>query len=102
GAVSVISLTLKLLDSIVDWERLFTDSEIIPEDRRIDIACNHIYGRCGYENMNTKLELLGMAVAHYFEDKGYQSMYLPATYAGHVGIGVKIPGFHGPFSHRHS
>jgi len=102
-AKSVLVFGIKLLDSVVGWDRLFRESEVYTtEDMRISVAKDHFYGRTGYEIVNTCAENFGLRTALYLEKLGYKSMYFPATYAHHAKIMEKIPGYFAPFSHRHA
>ena len=103
GARSVVVLGVRLLESISGWHRLFRDSEIYQtEEQRIAVAEHHLYGRSGYETINTLLEQLGLRTALFLEGEGHRSMYFPATFAHHAPIMEKLPGYHAPFSHRHA
>ena len=103
GANSVVVFGIKLLDSIVGWDRLFKESEVYSTDEmRISVAKDHIYARCGYDVMNACVENFGLRTALFLEKSGHKSMYLPATYANHARIMEKIPGYLAPFSHRHA
>ncbi len=102
-ARSVIVMGVRLLDSIAGWTRLFRDSEVYTtEEVRIAVAQHHLYGRSGYETINTLLEGLGLRLALYLEGFGHRSMYFPATFAHHAPIMEKVPGYFAPFSHRHA
>lgn len=103
SAQSVISMGVPLVSTIAEWSSLLKDSEIITDqEMRLNLLQDHIYGRCGYETVNTLLEQIGFRMASFLESKGYKSVYFPATYAHHASIMEKIPGFFAPFSHRHA
>lgn len=102
-AKSVISIAVKLPSRLVDWEGLLSKSDIMPnDDVRWEVESGHWYGRVGYEAMNIRLEQLGLLLSIYLEERGYESLSFPATYAHHANIMQKIPGYFGPFSHRHA
>jgi epoxyqueuosine reductase len=102
-ARSVVVFGIKLLDSVVGWDRLFRESEVYTSDElRISVAKNHFYARCGYDVINACAENFGLRTALFLEKSGHKSMYLPATYANHARIMEKIPGYLAPFSHRHA
>lgn len=102
-AKSVISMAVKLPTRLVDWEGLLEKSEILPnDDVRWEVESAHWYGRVGYEAMNIRLEQLGLLLSIYLEERGYAALSFPATYAHNADIMQKIPGYFGPFSHRHA
>jgi epoxyqueuosine reductase QueG len=102
GAQSVVVLGLRLLKSLVHWQRLFTDSEVFPPDLAPHIAQSHVYIRTCYEAVNTKLEQLAMATAYWLEDQRASALWLPATYARDAPLMEQVPGMFAPFSHRHA
>lgn len=102
GARSVVVLGLRLLKSLVHWERLFRESELFPADVAPRIAQSHVYIRTCYETVNAKLEQLAMSTAYWLEDHGSGAMFLPATYAHHAPLMESVPGMFAPFCHRHA
>src|SRR5512137_1902761 len=60
GAQSVVVLGLRLLNSLVHWERMFQASELFPPEVAPRIAQSHVYIRTCYEAVNAKLESLAM------------------------------------------
>jgi len=102
-AKTVICMGLGMPRRLVDWDGALKDSEIIPnDDVRHELESGHWYGRIGYEAMNIRLDQLGLLLAMFLEDRDFRSVSFPATYAAHAGIMQKVPGYFGPFSHRHA
>ncbi len=102
GAKSVIVLGLRLLKSLVNWQRLFEDSELFPPEVAGRIAQSHVYIRTCYETVNARLEQLAMDVARWLEDHGADALFMPATYAHHAHLMEQVPGMYAPFCHRHA
>jgi len=101
-ARSVISVGVRLLDAAVDRNRLFMDSQTIPQDLRMPVQ-EHIYETVAYSMVNTRLERIGMSIALFLEKQGYPSMCFPATYDRYYEpLMRKIPNFQAYFSHRHA
>jgi epoxyqueuosine reductase QueG len=101
-AKSVVSFGVRLLDTAVEWDKLFRNSEIVPEELRVMLAQGHIY-ETAYSIVNTRLDQIGLSIALFLEGKGYRSMCLPATFNGYcAALMGKIPNFHAPFCHRHA
>jgi epoxyqueuosine reductase len=101
-ANSVVVIGLRLLRSLVHWQRLFQDSELFPPDVAPRIAQSHVYIRTCYETVNAKLEQIAMSTAYWLEDHGAASLFLPATYAHHAPLMEQVPGMYAPFCHRHA
>ena len=102
-AKSVVSLGVRLLDTAVEWDKLFRNSEIVPEELRVMLAQGYIYETVAYSMVNTRLEQIGLSIALFLEKKGYQSMCFPATFDMHYeALMRKIPNFLAPFCHRHA
>jgi len=102
GAKSVVVAGVRVPRRVVEWRGLLAKSELIPEEVRHLVECDHFYGRCGYETMNIRLEQLGLLCANYLEERGADAFFLPATYSHHTHIMEEIEGFYAPFSHRHA
>lgn len=103
GAKSVVSIGLKLPNHIVNWEGRLARSQMMPDDDvRWEVESGHWYARCGYEAMNTKTEQLGLMATLYFEERGHEALFFPATYAHNAPIMQKVRGYFAPFSHRHA
>jgi epoxyqueuosine reductase len=101
-AKSVISFGIGLLDAAVERDRLFLNSQMIPEELRIPVQ-EYIYNTVAYSMVNTRLGQIGLSIALFLEKQGYQSMCFPATYdEANEPLISKIPGFMFPFSHRHA
>jgi epoxyqueuosine reductase len=102
GARAVVVIGVRLLKSLVRWDRLFRDSELFPAEVAPRIAQSHVYIRTCYETVNARLEQLAMSTACRLEDQGAEAMFLPATYAHHAPLMEQVPGMFAPFSHRHA
>jgi len=100
NAQSAIAFGIRILESHIDWDRLFKNSEFIPESARKLVSAHHFYMRTSYEVINARLEQIAMDTARWLEDLGYDSMYFPATYAHHAPIMEKVKYFMSPFPHR--
>jgi epoxyqueuosine reductase len=101
-AKSVISFGIRLLDAAVERDRLFLNSQMIPEELRIPVQ-EYIYDTVAYSMVNTRLGQIGLSIALFLEKQGYPSMCFPATYdVQYEPLMSKIPGFMAPFSHRHA
>jgi len=103
-AKSVISFGIRLLDAAVERDRLFLNSQMIPEEFKTTVQ-EYIYNTVAYSMVNTRLEQIGLSIALFLEKQGYQSMCFPATYVVDEENGPimrKIPDFLAPFSHRHA
>jgi epoxyqueuosine reductase len=101
-AKSVISFGIRLLDAAVERDRLFLNSQMIPEELRIPVQ-EYTYFTVAYSMVNTRLDQIGLSIALFLEKQGYPSMCFPATYdEQYEPFMSKIPGFQAPFSHRHA
>jgi len=102
GAMSVISFGVRLLDAAVDRDRLFMNSQTIPQELRIPVQ-EYIYETVAYSMVNTRLERIGLSIALFLEKCGYPSMCFPATYdVNYEALMSEIPDFRAFFSHRHA
>ena len=102
-ARTVISMGIKLLNRLVDWEGLLDNSEVITdEDFRREMESSHWHRRFCYEATNMRLEQLALLLSLYFEGQGYKALPFPATFNPHDSMMDKSPGFFAPFSHRHA
>jgi epoxyqueuosine reductase len=102
GAKAVVVLGIRLLKSLVHWDRLFVNSELFPPEVGPRIAQSHVYIRTCYETVNSKLEQLALSTACWLEDHGAEALFLPATYAHHAPLMELVPGMYAPFCHRHA
>lgn len=101
-AKSVISFGIGLLDAAVERDRLFLNSQMIPEELRIPVQ-EYTYNTVAYSMVNTRLDQIGLSIALFLEKQGYPSMCFPATYdEQYEPLMSKIPDFQAPFSHRHA
>jgi epoxyqueuosine reductase QueG len=101
-AKSVISFGVRLLDAAVERDRLFMNSQMVPEELRMPVQ-EYIYETVAYSMVNTRLDQIGLSIALFLEKQGYPSMCFPATYDTHYdSLMRKIPNFQAFFSHRHA
>jgi epoxyqueuosine reductase QueG len=80
------------------------DSEIIPQEVRSDYLQNFFYRSVGYDFINDRLNQIALTLNNFLEERGYLSIYFPATYGDqHQSFQdmTKNSGF-GPFSQRHA
>jgi epoxyqueuosine reductase QueG len=80
------------------------ESEILSPEVRSDFIQNHIYQAVGYDFINERLNQIALLLTNFLEERGYQTMYFPATYGGGYDqfiVMTKDSGF-GPFSQRHA
>jgi len=101
-AKSVISFGVGLLDAAVERDRLFMNSQMVPEELRMPVQ-EYIYDTVAYSMVNTRLDQIGLSIALFLEKQGYPSMCFPATYDRYYEpLMRKIPNFQAYFSHRHA
>lgn len=101
-AKSVISFGVRLLDAAVERDRLFMNSQMVPEELRMPVQ-EYIYETVAYSVVNTRLDQIGLSIALFLEKQGYPSMCFPATYDTYYdSLMRKIPNFQAFFSHRHA
>jgi len=101
-AKSVISFGVRLLDAAVERDRLFMNSQMIPEELRMPVQ-EYIYETVAYGMVNVLLDRIGLLIALFLEKCGYPSMCFPATYDTYYeSLMSKIPNFQAFFSHRHA
>ena len=102
GAMSVISVGVRLLDAAVDRDRLFMSSQTVPQELKVPVQ-EYIYETVAYGMVNTRLEQIALSVALFLEKRGYPSMCFPATYGmDYDELMSKIPNYQAFFSHRHA
>lgn len=68
-AKSVVSFGVRLLDTAVEWDKLFRNSEIVPEELRVMLAQGYIYETVAYSMVNARLEQIGLSIALFLEKK---------------------------------
>lgn len=102
GARSVLSIGIHLALALVDWERLFHNSALIPAAQRVLVAQSYLYMRAGYDMVNTRLEQAALRLSLALERAGAQAMHFPATYGQHAWVMEQVPGLFAPFCHRHA
>ena len=103
NAKSIVTFGIALLGRVCEWEELFKESELVPQDVRLDILQNYVYRTVGYDLVNDLLNLIALRLANFLEAQGYRSFFLPATYGQyHREVSAKIPGGRGLFSQRHA
>ena len=101
-AKSVISFGIGLLDASVERDRLFLNSQMIPEELRSSVQ-EYIYNTVVYSMVDTRLDQIGLSIALFLEKQGYPSICFQAYYGEqYEPLMSKIPNFQAPFSHRYA
>ncbi len=101
GARAVLTFGIRILDRVLEWPDLLDGSPFFPETMRKEALHKLFYLRSGYDVINDKLNDIALTVANDLEERGYRSLYFPATY-GHLaqsGTMAQVPGM---FSQRHA
>lgn len=99
-AQSVITFGVLIPYQVLHYDELLIDSEIVPSQSRLDILQNYYYRQAGYAVLNNLLNSLALRLCNILEEKGYRSIYFPATY-GEQGLDFikqKIPSMSDFFS----
>lgn len=65
----MISLEVRLLDTAVEWDKLFRNSEIVPKELRVMFAQGYIYETATYSVVNTRLEQIGLSTTLFLEKR---------------------------------
>lgn len=95
GANSVIVIAKRFFQTILESDKICTDSEILSEE---DLGGLHEFMfRFMYDTINMEMQAIGIDIAHFLHEEGYPTLPLPSS--GWAG-GPK--GHHGVFSHRHA
>ena len=105
-ARSVVAFGIRIPWLAVNWPALgmATESEILPPEVGSDFLQNYFYRSVGYDFINERLNQIALVLTNSLEDRGYLSIYFPATYGeehGRFQEMTKNSGF-GPFSQRHA
>jgi len=101
-AKSVISFGIVLLDAAVERDRLFLNSQLVPEEFRTTVQ-EYIYNTVVYSMVDTRLDQIGLSIALFLEKQGYPSMCFQAYYdEQYEPLMSKIPNFQAPFAHRYA
>lgn len=104
-AKSVVTFGIALLHQSLYWEEHLSESELVPPENRKDVLQNYLYKETGYTMVNRLLDMLGLRLANFLDSKGFNSLFLPATYGtGTIWafIKEKIPSGFGLLSQRHA
>lgn len=102
-ARSVVVVGLPVLKSIVNYQSLLKESEIITGKLRQEYLQQYFYQITGYDILNQRLEQIVLSLSLYLDDRGFASIYFPATYSGAYKVFQdKVPGNCGIFSMRHA
>lgn len=103
-AKSVIAWAVRVPKGVVDYEDYLVRAEDFPQDLRLEILHNNVYGRLGYSTLNMILDKMTIRLLWQLEGSGYQAVGFPATYNEYHGAqsDSKRSGYRGPFSHRHA
>jgi epoxyqueuosine reductase len=105
-ARSVLTFGIRIPWLASNWPALgmASESEILSPEGRSDFLQNYFYKTVGYDFINERLNQIALVLTNFLEDRGYQSIYFPATYGeghGRFMEMTKNSGF-GPFSQRHA
>jgi epoxyqueuosine reductase len=105
-ANSVLTFGIRIPWLASNWPALgmAAESEILSPEVRSDFLQNYFYKSVGYDFVNERLNQIALMVTNFLEDRGYTSIYFPATYGEEHGRFMhmtKNAGF-GPFSQRHA
>jgi len=105
-ARSVVAFGIRIPLLASNWPALgmATESEILSPEGRSDFLQDYFYKTVGYDFINERLNQIALFLTNFFEDRGYQSIFFPATYGeghGRFVAMTKNSGF-GPFSQRHA
>jgi epoxyqueuosine reductase len=105
-ARSIVTMGIRIPWLAANWPTLgmASDSEILPAEVRSDYLQHYFYRAVGYDFINTRLNQIALLMTNFLEERGYQSIYFPATYGGEYSRFMEMTkdsGF-GPFSHRHA
>ncbi len=99
GARSVLSFGIRLLPRVLEWPDLLEGSPFFPESIRLKSLHLALYRRSGYGIVNDRLDAIALQLANQLEDRGWGSLFFPATHAGLPEDLAFIPGM---FSQRHA
>lgn len=105
-ARSVVTFGIRIPRLASNWPslKMATDSEIIPAEVSSDYLQNYFYRSVGYDFINERLNQIALLLTNFLEERGYVSIYFPATYGEKHRAFLEMTknsGF-GPFSQRHA
>lgn len=103
-AEAVISIGIKLPDSVVDREHyLEHDTQYTPEMQH-KVRETHIYTKQGYALPNLLLDVAAYRLSLLLEARGFRTLPVPATLASYTmpDLSSADLDFFGVFSHRHA
>jgi len=103
-AKSVIAWAVRVPTGVVDYDHYLAKAEDFPQDIRLEILHNNVYGRLGYSTLNMMLDQMTIRLLWELERSGYRAVGFPATYNEYHGAQseIKRSGYRAPFSHRHA
>ena len=105
-AHSVVTFEIRIPWLASNWPTLgmAAESETLPPEVRPDYLQNYFYKTVGYDFINERLNQIALLLTNFLEDRGYLSIYFPATFdeKNHrFQQMAKNSGF-GPLSQRHA
>ena len=106
GSRSILTFGIRIPWLASNWPALTmaAESEILHPEVRSDYLQNYFYKSVGYDFINERLNQIALVLTNFLEDRGYPSIYFPATYGERHSRFMdmtKNSGF-GPFSQRHA
>lgn len=105
GARSVVTFGIALLRTTLNWEDHLGESEFVPLEHRRDVLQNYLYSETGYVLVNHLLDMLGLRLSGLLQEKGFASIFFPATYGRGAMVEYikkRIPFGLGLLSQRHA
>jgi epoxyqueuosine reductase QueG len=104
GARSVVTFGIRIPWLASNWPTLgmASESEIIPPEGRFDFLQDYFYLTVGYDFINDRLNQIALFLTNSLEDRGYLSIYFPATYGKEYHRFQEMTRNTGPFSQRHA
>jgi len=99
-AKSVISFGMRLVDSVVDYQKYLLEAESrIPQRTRPGFLVANFYLELGHFVQDRELNLLACKAALELERQGFKSLPTPATQTGEE---LRLSNYFGFFSQRHA
>ena len=105
-ARSVVTFGIRVPWLALNWQALgmADQSELLLPESRPDFLQNYFYKTVGYDFINERLNQIALLLTNFLEERGYQTIYFPSTFAeehSRFQEMTKDSGF-GPFSQRHA
>jgi len=102
GARSIVTFGVRILWPVANWPDYLKESELIPEEVRHQLLMEYLYTGSGYNIINDRLNQIALSVGNFLEERGYRSIFFPATYGHASELTKKVPDLLGLFSQRHA